>query len=72
MMKDVVRSDILSDVPFALFSFSPKVTGSDHCPISVTFALEITATYPTPAGAGNLRKASNQQVWICTHPNLMR
>jgi hypothetical protein len=35
--------------------------GSDHCPISLTFTDTTTEVYPTPAGAGNLRKATKPQ-----------
>jgi hypothetical protein len=35
--------------------------GSDHCPISLTFKDETTQVFPTPSGAGNIRKATKPQ-----------
>jgi len=38
--------------------------GSDHCPISLTLKDTISTAYPTPQGAGNIRKATKQPVHL--------
>jgi hypothetical protein len=65
MMSDVISSDINNDVPHLLNVYLQQIMGSDHCPISMTFKDALTETFPTPSGAGNIRKATKQQVSPC-------
>ena len=45
-----------------------QIMGSDHCPISLTFKDTMTETFPTPSGAGNIRKATKQLVFPSMSP----
>ena len=65
MMEDVISSDIHNDVPHLLNVHLQQIMGSDHCPISLTFKDTLAETFPTPSGAGNIRKATKQQVSLC-------
>ena len=42
-----------------------QIMGSDHCPISLILRDKTAETFPTPEGAGNLRKSTNQKVEQC-------
>ena len=62
MMQDVISSDIHNDVPPPVNVHLQQIMGSDHCPISMTFRDTFIEAFPTPSGAGNIRKATKQQV----------
>jgi hypothetical protein len=69
MMQDVISTDIHNDVHCLLNVCLQQIMGSDHCPISLTFKDTLTETFPTPSGAGNIRKATKQQVCPCITPS---
>jgi hypothetical protein len=72
MMRDTISSNIHNDVPHHLNVYLQQIMGSDHCPISLTFKDTLIETFPTPSGAGNIRKATKQQVYSCMTPSNFR